>query len=778
MNERTGGMRAIIQWSGLAFILAVSLVGMTSLASAQGDDEKRTPITPRVQPELPVTITIDLPAGGAGTVFNLDEPPRVLVENCSSMTVWMWTAGMYEDLNLHWEFVNERTREIYVPDGRIYLTDMLDRDPIAAYAMPAEATGDDIRETGQRLEPGEKIAQYPRVVQYDEVNTRQRIPLPNTPESYSVTAVLSLRSPRVKGSPQPLTGVVRSQTISVKLVSPETTTPQEYVARGFEQVGVDLCRRDPKLLNEVDGTGETPLTMAIQKNLPEAVVALLLLGADVNVKNGGEEAPLHLVRTPELARLILAAKPQLNIRTMGDDQQTALKIVLERLQYRISKIEHQHMLEIAQLLVDAGAEYDLKDIVALNDHPRLQQYLRDHPESLTTRVGESPLRVAAEAGNVELCEYLLEHFQLDVEDRGDYADPILRSTLDYPEVVKLLIRHGADVNQRIKFFGGRSGMWVVEDNATVLHYAAENAPVETVTALLDSGVDVLAIDDPGGFSPGRTALEVAALYGRFEVIVAITRHRAWQRIDRQQRERILDLCLLEAGGFRTDGRRSFGLGELLLAGANPNAFRNGETVLAKVSSSKGDVESLQEVRKSVETLIQHGAKPELRAAICLGDVTWVRHWIAENAPANPRERFVKIEDLAEAVRRDRFEILKLLLPHCDVNARLYEYEYDKIGTTALHIAATQNRIDAAHLLIAAGADLNARDRSNWTPLFDAISSRHSAMIRLLLAAGSDRTLTDKEGRTAVEFARDRQYSADLILAAFGEVPVTPSGSQP
>lgn len=59
---------------------------------------------------------------------------------------------------------------------------------------------------------------------------------------------------------------------------------------------------------------------------------------------------------------------------------------------------------------------------------------------------------------------------------------------------------------------------------------------------------------------------------------------------------------------------------------------------------------------------------------------------------------------------------------------------------------------AAKLLLNAGADVNARDARNRTPLHEATATRSLAIAKILLAAGADATATDREGRTAADLA--------------------------
>ncbi len=56
-------------------------------------------------------------------------------------------------------------------------------------------------------------------------------------------------------------------------------------------------------------------------------------------------------------------------------------------------------------------------------------------------------------------------------------------------------------------------------------------------------------------------------------------------------------------------------------------------------------------------------------------------------------------------------------------------DYD--GRTALHLAACEGQVDAARLLIAAGCELQPKDRWSNTPLDDARREKRAEIIALL-----------------------------------------------
>jgi ankyrin repeat protein len=76
-----------------------------------------------------------------------------------------------------------------------------------------------------------------------------------------------------------------------------------------------------------------------------------------------------------------------------------------------------------------------------------------------------------------------------------------------------------------------------------------------------------------------------------------------------------------------------------------------------------------------------------------------------------------------------------------------------LGRTPLHLAVIHNELEIAELLLANGADVNARDPDQHTPLiWTTWIFNHDKMMRLLLAKGADVNLSDRWGMTALAYA--------------------------
>jgi uncharacterized protein len=77
--------------------------------------------------------------------------------------------------------------------------------------------------------------------------------------------------------------------------------------------------------------------------------------------------------------------------------------------------------------------------------------------------------------------------------------------------------------------------------------------------------------------------------------------------------------------------------------------------------------------------------------------------------------------------------------------------------TALHAAVSSGQTEIVRWLLDAGADVNARQQMDYTPLMGAAANARIDIIELLLARGADTSLRSTDGKTAADVAREHGH---------------------
>ena len=91
------------------------------------------------------------------------------------------------------------------------------------------------------------------------------------------------------------------------------------------------------------------------------------------------------------------------------------------------------------------------------------------------------------------------------------------------------------------------------------------------------------------------------------------------------------------------------------------------------------------------------------------------------------------------------------------------------GETPLHWAARFGQSQVAELLIAEGADVNAKNVVGQTPLHLAAGASHKEIIELLIAEGAEVNAKTKRGETPLDLAEDDPKIRNPILKHGGKM---------
>jgi len=157
-------------------------------------------------------------------------------------------------------------------------------------------------------------------------------------------------------------------------------------------------------------------------------------------------------------------------------------------------------------------------------------------------------------------------------------------------------------------------------------------------------------------------------------------------------------------------------------------------------------------------------------AVYKGDVDTVRRYLEQGGNVNAKYGFDGNTPLQRAAQNNNKDMVEMLIAKgADVNAK------DKDGNTPLQRAAQHNRKDVAELLIAKGADVNAKDKDGNTPLQRAAQHNRKDVAELLIAKGADvnakYNAKNKEDYTLLHWAAQNNSKdvAELLIVKGADV---------
>ena len=168
-------------------------------------------------------------------------------------------------------------------------------------------------------------------------------------------------------------------------------------------------------------------------------------------------------------------------------------------------------------------------------------------------------------------------------------------------------------------------------------------------------------------------------------------------------------------------RRLDVVNELLASGIELNVYE---------AAGTGQTQRLKELIEADPSLVNshsHDGFTPLGLAVFFGQTESVKALLDAGADVNLASReAMKVTPLASASAARQLEIARLLIAHgADVNARAAS------DFTPLHESAASGKLDFAQLLLEHGADVNAKTTDGKTPLDYAREHNHEEMVELL-----------------------------------------------
>jgi uncharacterized protein len=416
---------------------------------------------------------------------------------------------------------------------------------------------------------------------------------------------------------------------------------------------------------------------------------------------------------------------------------------------------------LAADVADADGTTPLEWAVYNDDLPAAQRLLHAGANANAANLyGVTPLSLAATNRNARMAEALLKAgADASAKLSGGRTILMTAARAGNADIVRMLIEHGADVNAKGDAFGETALVWAAQENHA-----------EAAEVLIAHGADVNARTNPMERSKDRFGLEG---------VLTILPHGSWTPLMYAARQ-----GSLETARTLVDRRASLNLtdpdGSTALVLAIINSHYDTAALLAEkgadpnIADASGmaalyaavDMNTLGEVYGHparpnpskisaldlMKVLLAHGANPNAR----LKTPTTQR----AHTPGEPTLNEGSTPLMRAAKNGDSAAIRLLLANGAEIDAR------QKNGTTALMFAAglgygtgtfandyatPVELLESVKVLVAAGADVNAISEAGQTPLhFGAQAS--DDIVKFLAASGANLDVKDKQGRTPVEMA--------------------------
>jgi len=473
----------------------------------------------------------------------------------------------------------------------------------------------------------------------------------------------------------------------------------------------------------VGASGDAPLTQAVKTGDLAAVRTLVASGADVDVRSGDGSTPL-LWATQRAdvaaARALVAA---------GATVDAANEFGITPLLHA-SRMGDSAMVDV---LLQAGAD------------PRLR-----HPD------GATPLMLAARSGSVATAKLLLARgADVDAIDSYQSASALMWAAAEgHVDMARILLESGADpdVQAHVNPLTERHNADFPTGGFTALMFAARSGNAELARVLVEGGADTSLVN-----GDGASATMIAIYNDQFDLAAKLIEMGADANdgslyMAVQMRDATTDQFAFDGSRLRPDNpneRTALDLiGFLLDHGADPNKNFKGQmhswsmpnsdnfdnTPLYKAAIA-ADVEALK-------VLIAHGANLEQTPLVPEPEPEAEK---ADDADAPPPGRGRGNPNAGKTP-------VMAAMTGGRAPAMTGGPAYIREGEAPYREPGARNAEEAFTLLIASGANPNAKDADGLPLLHQVTRVGNLAMIRALADAGVDFTQTNAEGQTALQVA--------------------------
>ena len=553
---------------------------------------------------------------------------------------------------------------------------------------------------------------------------------------------------------------------NINLPSNSKKTPLHYTAQLNQLAMAKLLVEAKADLEAKDKKGRTALDLATGEAKRE--LANYLRGVGVMSKSD-EAAAKSIFVAAEIGALEAIKKhleAGVDVNSLNKQKQTALHFAASAGQ-----------LDAAAVLLEAKADVAVADkyqktalhYSTRNGHNATTALLIEKGSVVNAKDGKNktPLDYAIAKKRTEVIELLRAKGGKTTKELLAVEDIFVAAEVGDAESIKKLLAGGADVNAKNK--GGY----------TALHLAAKRGQAAAAAALLEAKADI-GLDGKSG----KTALHYVAYYnGNLDLAKALLDAGAAVNAKDGKNKTPLDYALSKKRTELTELLRSKG-------GKTTKELASAENIFAAA-----EVGDLAAIKKHLESgadvnAVNKQGYTALHMATLRGQKDAAALLLEKGANVNAERKgkttldfAVKNEEIAALLREKggktgkeikaagsifsaaQSGLVDAVKTHLaagvDVNGK------NKGGYTALHLAAKKGHIEVAKVLLEAKADIVAASKSGKTPLhYVAYYNGNLDLAKLLLNAGAPVNVLDKRRKTPLDYAVSLRNDAlvELLLA--------------
>ena len=495
-------------------------------------------------------------------------------------------------------------------------------------------------------------------------------------------------------------------------------------------------------VNHAENNGWTALHLTVELKLPGVVQVLIDAGADVEAQDTDGLSPLLFASSSghlDIVKMLVEAGA---VCVTNNNDATCLMLASHsghtetvRFLAGLKDVDVNQVHEkdgftalhcagqqgrgdVVEVLIDAGADIEAKNDVGRS--PLLFASSSGHLDivkmlvkagagvCVTDNEGDTCLIFATYFGHTETVRYLVGLKDVDVNhaDNNGFAPLFVAVQEGHGDVVQVLIAAGADIEAKNKV--GRSPLLL----------ASSLGNLDIVKMLVEAGAGVCVTDNEGD-----TCLILATYCGHTETVRYLV---GLPDVDVNQQGMNHQTALHIAVHSAVDEGHRDVMQVLIDAGADIEEKDENRASPLLFASRSGHLDI-------VKMLVEAGA------GVCVTNKNGLTCLILASA-------------------RGHTETVRYLvgLKELDVNSA------DKSGHTALHHAVEQNRCDVVKVLIAAGVDIELKNKVGGNfPLLVASGLGHLDIVKMLVEAGADVCVTDNKGDTCLILAIQEGH-ADVL----------------